>query len=110
MARAIDRGETDLFAPAHWTAEIISVLVRLEPSLVDDALVFLDDMKPILVQGVRVLKRAAELSASVHHHLFDTLYHAVALEEGAVLVTADEVYFNKASHLGGIQLLADFKS
>jgi hypothetical protein len=33
-------------------------------------------------------------------HLFDTLYHAVALSvPGAVLVTADRRYFAKAEHL-----------
>ncbi len=49
------------------------------------------------------------MAITLNHHLFDTLYHAVALEVGATLVTADEVYFNKARHLGGMQLLADFK-
>ncbi len=34
----------------------------------------------------------------------------VALEEGAVLVTADEAYFAKAQSLGGIQRLADFSA
>jgi predicted nucleic acid-binding protein len=61
-----------------------------------------------LVSSVSVLRRAADLSISLKHHLFDTLYHAVALEEGATLVTADEAYFAKAKHLGGIELLADF--
>jgi predicted nucleic acid-binding protein len=65
-------------------------------------------MKPTTIQGVPVLKRAADLSISLNHHLFDTLYHAVALEEGATLVTADDAYFDKAKHLGGIELLADF--
>ena len=54
------------------------------------------------------MKRAADLSIELNHHLFDTLYHAVALEEGATLVTADEVYFAKATGLGNIQRLADF--
>ena len=61
-----------------------------------------------LLGSVPVLKRAADLSISLNHHLFDTLYHAVALEEGATLVTADAVYFGKAKDLGGIQRLADF--
>ena len=54
------------------------------------------------------LRRAAELSIALDHHLFDTLYHAVALEEGATLVTADATYFGKAKNLGSIELLADF--
>lgn len=89
-------------------AEVIGVLARLDPRIVDDALLILDDMKPRLIHSVPVLKHAADLSISLNHHLFDTLYHAVALEERATLVTADEAYFGKARGLGGIQLLADF--
>jgi predicted nucleic acid-binding protein len=49
-----------------------------------------------------------DIAVGLNHHLFDTLYHAVALEEGATLVTADEAYFAKAKQLGGIERLADF--
>ncbi len=108
VAAAIDQSGTELFAPAHWTAEVIGVLVRIEADLVDDALLLLDDMRPILIHSVRVVKRAADLSVSLNHHLFDTLYHAVALEEGATLVTADETYFAKAKALGAIVPLTDF--
>ena len=55
-----------------------------------------------------MLKRAADLSIALNHHLFDTLYHAVALEEGATLVTADETYYGKAKDLGSVELLAGF--
>jgi predicted nucleic acid-binding protein len=108
VAAAIARSPTELFAPVHWAAEVISVLARIEPGLVDDALVALDDMRPVVNAGVPVLRRAADLSIALNHHLFDTLYHAVALEEHATLVTADEMYFNKAKSLGGIVALADF--
>jgi predicted nucleic acid-binding protein len=108
IAAAIERSGTELFAPVHWTAEVIAVLARMEPGVVDDALLLLDDMRPLVVDGVPILKRAVELSTALNHHLFDTLYHAVALEEGAILVTADEVYFGKASQFGGVQRLADF--
>jgi hypothetical protein len=37
--------------------------------------------------------------------LFDTLYHATAFEAEAVLITADQRYYDKASHLGSIVLL-----
>jgi predicted nucleic acid-binding protein len=108
VAAAIGLGGTELLAPADWILEIIAVLARIDPGVVDDALLFLDDMKPTTIQGVPVLKRAADLAIALNHHLFDTLYHAVALEEDATLVTADEVYFAKASSLGNIQRLADF--
>jgi predicted nucleic acid-binding protein len=108
VAAAIERSETELLAPVHWTTEVIAVLARRDPRLVDRALVALDDMTPMLIHGVATLRRAAELSIALDHHLFDTLYHAVALEEGATLVTADETYYGKAKDLGGMQLLADF--
>jgi hypothetical protein len=30
-----------------------------------------------LIHGLAVLKRAADMSIALDHHLFDTLYHAV---------------------------------
>jgi predicted nucleic acid-binding protein len=108
VAAAIELSGTVLLTPVHWILEIIAVLARTDPGAVDDALLFLDDMKPTTIQGVPVLRRAADLSIALNHHLFDTLYHAVALEEGATLVTADEAYFSKAKHLGGIEFLSDF--
>jgi hypothetical protein len=48
-----------------------------------------------------------QLSHQLGHHLFDTLYHAVALEtEGAALVTADDAYRHKALQLGVGQVVA----
>ena len=108
VAAAIEFSGTVLLAPAHWILEVIAVLARTDPGAVDDALLFLSDMKPTTIQGVPVLKRAADMAITLNHHLFDTLYHAVALEEGATLVTADEAYFVKAAGLGNIQRLADF--
>jgi predicted nucleic acid-binding protein len=108
VAAAIDASGTELFAPPHWIPEIIAVLARVDPSIVDEALLLLDDMNALPVDSVPVLKRAADLSVMLDHHLFDTLYHAVALEEGAVLVTADEAYYGKAKDLGNIARLADF--
>jgi predicted nucleic acid-binding protein len=110
VASAIEQSETELLAPSHWTMEVIGVLARRDPRLVDGALVALDDMTPRMVHGMAILKRAADMAIALEHHLFDTLYHAVALEVGATLVTADEVYFSKARHLGAIQLLADFEA
>ena len=96
--------QTELFAPSHWVAEIIGVLARVEPGIIDDALLVLDDMKPTLIDGVSTVRRAADISIQLNHHLFDTLYHAVAMETSAILVTADDAYFNKAKTLCDQQL------
>jgi predicted nucleic acid-binding protein len=108
VAAAIERSGTELFAPPHWTVEVAAVLARIEPGVMDDALLLLFDMRPTVVDGMQTMKRAADVSVALNHHLFDTLYHAVALEEGATLVTADEAYFAKARGLGSITQLADF--
>jgi predicted nucleic acid-binding protein len=108
VATAIEDSQSELFAPPHWIAEITAVLARIDPGVVDDSLLILDDMQPVVIDSVSVLRRAADLAISLDHHLFDSLYHAVALEEGAMLVTADEAYFAKAKSLGGIELLENF--
>ena len=52
---------------------------------------------------------ASKLAVSLDQHLFDTLYHAVALvSPDCTLVTADERYYDKALKEGSIVLLRDF--
>ena len=52
---------------------------------------------------------AVSLAIRLEHHLFDTRYHATALHiPDAVFVTADGRYFEKASEIQPIELLADF--
>ena len=56
-----------------------------------------------------VYQKACELSASLNQHLFDTLYHAVAMTElRAMLVTADEHYYRKAHNAGRIVRLKEY--
>lgn len=60
------------------------------------------------MQTPEMLKLASRLSSQLSHHLFDTLYHALAIEINGIFITADEKYFNKACSFGHIQLLADY--
>ena len=56
-----------------------------------------------------VLRRACELAIESRQHLFDTLYHAVALEaDGAMLVTADARYLLAARRLGRVCALPEW--
>lgn len=82
-----------------------------EPSrwVVDDAIMLMKGLNPAILGSYEVHRRAATMAVELNHHLFDTLYHAVALETGATLVTADERYFVKAQGIGNILLLRDFK-
>jgi hypothetical protein len=50
------------------------------------------------------------LAVELKQHLFDTFYHAVALEyPDGVLITADERYLGSARAKGRIMALMDWK-
>ena len=109
ILRASQHGTLDFYQPPHFLAEVAAVLSRLKPGSAQqdiDDLAALDITwaSPTVAYG-----RAIELACQLDHHLFDTLYHAVALlVPDAVLVTADRRYFDKAQHLGRIAWLTDF--
>jgi Ca2+-binding RTX toxin-like protein len=53
---------------------------------------------------------ASAATNAQQHHLFDTLYHAVALQTpGALCVTADRRYLAKAHPVGQIAWLGDYQ-
>ncbi len=97
-----------LFAPAHAIGEVLAVVSRYSLSSALGALSQMRTLKAEIADDDAVYRRAAELSHRLKHHLFDTLYHAVALEKGATLVTADERYFSVSAHVGAIQRLSNF--
>jgi predicted nucleic acid-binding protein len=96
--------------PPHWLAEVAAaVVVRLDPGRARQAVSLLHALEFPVVTGVEVYHKACDLSASLKQHVFDTMYHAVALNEpGAVFVTADEQYYRKAYRAGRIVRLKEF--
>ena len=95
--------------PVHFVAEVAAVLARLKPTEAHDDLFDLIDIRYRTLTSPQTYVTALDLAMRHQHHLFDTLYHAVALHTpGAVLITADERYYAKARHEGQISLLADF--
>jgi len=103
-------GQVDLLAPPHFLAEVAAVLARLAPERAERHTAQLSAMDITWAGRDKALPRAVTLAHTLNHHLFDTLYHALALDTpGAVLVTADRRYFEKARHLGQIEWLADFR-
>jgi len=105
----LDSGAIELVQPPHFVAEVAAVLAREKPG---EALADLSDLLDLefqSVEGLGVYFTATELSIQLGHHLFDTLYHATALQlPDAVYVTADRRYYDKAQNLGQIVLLAEF--
>lgn len=108
VLEAIRDGRLEVLQPPHWLAEVAAVIVRLEPALAGRAIDMLDAMEFSVCTDVPVYQRAAVLAASLDQHLFDTLYHAVALERGAMLITADQRYYRRGRSRGGIVFLADW--
>ena len=98
-----------LVEPPHWLAEVAAVVTRLSPATAREDVSDLYAMDIPIVQSAHVYSTACKLSRELDHHLFDTLYHAVALSlDDAVLLTADERYYKKASRRGRLVLLRDY--
>lgn len=104
----IDDGRVRMIQPPHFIAEMGAVLAREKPQ---DALADLADLMAVEFEqdgDPALYETACTLALRLGHHLFDTLYQAVALHTpGAVLVTADRKYFDKAKTVGAIAYLPD---
>lgn len=111
VLRASSQGTVELWQPPHFLAEVAAVLTRLKP---DDAHADIELLAALDIRWAEptdACAQAIELARQLDHHLFDTLYHALALGlPGATLITADRRYFDKARHLGRITWLPDWRS
>ncbi len=102
-------GTVDLVQPPHWLAEVAAVLARLSPDTVDDDVADLYALALPVLDTPGVYLRACRLANAMGQHVFDTLYHAVALEtRNATLVTADLRYYRQAARQGSIVPLGQF--
>jgi predicted nucleic acid-binding protein len=109
LLKAVGEGVVSLVQPHHFVAEVAAVLARETPLTAQRGLRDLLDIDMQVVDDPHVLVRAVDLATRYELHLFDTLYHAVALETpGAVLVTADQTYLRKAWREGQISALGAF--
>lgn len=103
--------QCDLYQPIHWLVEVGAVITRLSPNKSADAINLLFAMQINTRNGLGVYELANHLAVKHQHHMFDTLYHSVALcTKGATLITADKKYFKKVKDEGAIQLLGDIST
>ncbi|HEX6260741.1 MAG TPA: type II toxin-antitoxin system VapC family toxin, partial [Woeseiaceae bacterium] len=95
----------------HWLVEVGAVLARVSPATAAEDVVMLRALDFPVTDDPVVLRRACELAVELKQHLFDTLYHAVALETpDAVLITADERYCRAARSISGVVKLGDWST
>jgi predicted nucleic acid-binding protein len=106
---AIASGRVGVRQPPHWLAEVAAVLARVAPDIATRSIAVLQSMELPVVDEVEMYERACALAIGLRHHVFDTLYHAVAQSvPDAIFITADDAYHRKAHHLGAIQHLRHF--
>ena len=106
LMSAVVQQKVPAVQPIHWLAEVGAVLTRATPDQAEQDIILLSTLGLSVRDGAEVLPRACRLAIDLNHHLFDTLYHAVALETESVLVTADEHYLSTATEIGRIIHLA----
>lgn len=102
LMASIVAGDIQVLQPPHWLIEVGAVLARKTPERAQRDLELLDALCLPVQSGPATLAGACALAIDLDHHLFDTLYHATALEYDARLVTADDRYYRKAQTLPGI--------
>lgn len=110
ILRAVFDGRATLLQPPHFLAEVSAVLASKAGKWAEASLSDLLAIEMEIVSSPGALTCAIDLSQRLSHHLFDTLYHAVALQEDALLVTADERYHRVARGEGRIVRLCDFSA
>lgn len=110
LLQASALGQVRFVQPPHFLAEVTAVLARLAPAFAAHDLQRLSSLDIEWTTPTQAMPRALALAVELNHHLFDTLYHAVALDaaEATWLVTADRRYFDKARHFGRIVWLPDW--
>jgi predicted nucleic acid-binding protein len=92
--------------PVHWLAEVAAVLTRLIPRQAREVITLLHAIELPVWDGAEIYDRACDLALRCGEHVFDTLYHAVALAHpDAFLVTADERYVRGAARYGRVTRL-----
>jgi predicted nucleic acid-binding protein len=100
---SVTKGEQAALQPVHWLAEVGAVLARESAATAADDIMMLCSLELPVVDDPLVLRRGVELAAELKQHLFDTYYHAVALEtRDTVLITVDERYLRAARGKGRI--------
>lgn len=111
ILQASCEGQVSFHQPPHFTAEVAAVLSRLKSAEAPDDLADLLQLEFHIHDAADVYLRACDLAVELGHHLFDTLYHALALSlPQTELITADQTYYRKAAEHGCIRLLRDFGS
>ncbi len=102
-------GLLEIKLPTIWAYEIGNTINRLNPHHAKD---LIGDLLSCRFRERSLDKLLATQASSLCQKykvtFYDACYHAVALEDGGLFVTADNQYFQKAQAAGAVVLLKDF--
>lgn len=94
--------------PVNWLLETFGIIVQLNPAAAAPAMKLLQGLELPVVDDLLIQQTAAELATRYDQHFFDTIYHAVALETDATLITLNTDYFETMQQVGHITMLSNF--
>jgi predicted nucleic acid-binding protein len=112
----LDRGQ-DYLAPSIVLYEALSAALHIELPLESVGSLFQgfrelglmieDPTSEELALAEKIAR--SEAPGGGYPALFDSIYHAIAIERGGTFITADRRHVTKAGKFGSITLLADWK-
>lgn len=102
-------GKYSILLPSHWVFEVANVLALKVPDMANDYMeTFFDFQFDSVDLTVSLCRESFGLMKKHKVSFYDAIYHAVAIKNKGLFVTADEVYYKKARPEGHIALLKDF--
>jgi predicted nucleic acid-binding protein len=101
-------GACEIVVPGLWVYEVGNVLGRKAPAA---AAALLEAMMDLGMREVQPRTYVAGIFTLMRDHkitFYDAAYHALALHEGGLMLTADAAYVRKAGRAGHVRLLRDW--
>lgn len=114
--RACIERDAKLFVPEHFLYEIVNVCQRVNIG-VGEVLEFYDTLKSSILTVVSPNRdtwlRAERIAQDGHPNsgfpsIYDSIYHAMALDAKGVFITADKRHVAKTHQHGGVVLLSEW--
>jgi len=103
------QGKIILKAPSLWVYEVGNTLTRRFPGHAQPLLDALIEFN--LAEGERTsrwFEQVIELTRKYRVTFYDAAYHALALVEGGIFVTADRAYLHRAQKAGAVVALQEW--
>jgi predicted nucleic-acid-binding protein len=94
--------------PSVWRTHVVAMLLRKRRIDVRNVVETLLNVEAREQNGPDLLLLAAEIAVNLRADIFDTLYHAVAIDRDLELITTNSDYASRAGHLGHILLLSEW--